>query len=786
MAAVSGTHLVGGGAPARETRLERFAAMLVRRRRLVMIATLAVSLALGSQMSRLGTDNSVRAWFPPGDPAIARYDGFVDLFGSDEYIVLAFDVANAFSADALAAIDRLTRALRQLDHVEHVDSLTSIEDIGTDASGMLQLGKLVGKLPARPDEVERARRQLTQQYLLRRTVVSDAGDVAAVGVRLEPLLDDQMRQELARGIRETAERLLGHPVHMSGIAVADEETFRLSEEDVGRLLPLMICAIAGLLWLIYRSVGATILSLLVVALSTLCAFGGLAIAGRNLNALVTSMPLILLIVGIWSAVFVLSYYWRLLATGMTQTAALERTIVELARPCFIVNLTTAIGFGSFVTSELPPVRDFGVFTAIGLMAGCVFALTTLPAGLAMVPPLPLRPSGTERGTALIVQGISNAVIRGRTPIVVVALAIFVASGIGITRLTVDENWLSYVPTDSRWPRAVEFIEKHLTPTGTLETVITGEAGSMQDPQFLGQIDAYAAALRAVPSVERTTTLADFLKTANQALEGGGEEHFRLPRTQKAVAQYLLLLSAPDSEVTHYVDETAASTRVTASVKLGGSREFSKVVASARDYLDRHLANVTSQLTGGMELSYRISQQVISTQVGSLALAVPAIVATMALLFRSVRLVPFILTVNLFPVVATLGFMGIAGISLNSGTVLVASIALGLVGDNAVYLLSEMRDQHTPGERLVDAVRRSLTVVGSPAIYSFALTCGGFALLGLGNFRPTSQLGLLTALSLALALFADIVLMPAVMLLLPNLLWREEDLRGAPKATGGSS
>ena len=754
------------GEPRRpHTFLPRFAAAVVRRRVWVLATALAVTAVLASQIGSLRTDNSVRAWFDANNSALARYDTFVELFGSDEYVVLAFDVPDAFNADSLATIDRLTRALQKLDHVEHVSSLTNVEDIGTDGSGLLQLGKLIEKLPAPAEEVERAR-GAAQKYLMRRTLVSDAGDVTAVAVRLAPLLDEDVRHASVRQIRTTAERVLHRSPYMMGVAVGDEETFRLSEEDFGTLLPLMVAVISALLWLIYRSVAATLLPLVVVALSTLCALGALALAGRTMNVLITTMPLILLILGIWSAVYVLSSYRRLLATGVARNDALEQTLVEIGTPCVIVNLTTAIGFASFATSQLPPVRDFGVFTAIGLLACCILSLTALPAALAMIPPLPAGATRTGQITTFIVRCITVTVLRFRVAILCVALVAFLAGAIGLTRLRVNENWLTYVPRDSPFPRAVNFIEKHLTPTGTLETVVVGQPGSMQDPAVLNRLDAYAAVLRELPSVERTTTLADFLKTANQALKQGKPEDYRLPETRQAIAQYLLLLTAPDSDVSHYVDNTFSSTRVTANIRLGSSTEFRTLIARAEEYLQQHFNDFTIQLTGIMELNYRIGQYVISTQIFSLAVAVPAIVATMTLLFRSARLVPFIAMVTVFPVIVTLGFMGFAGIPLNSGTVLVASIALGLVGDNAVYLLCEMRRSRE--KSFADVVARGLEVVGPPALYSFALTCSGFAMLGLAQFRPTAQLGLLTALSLGLALFADIVLMPAVIMLLPRL------------------
>ncbi len=751
--------------------LDAFARFVVEHPLLVILVSVLLVSGFGSRLPTLRSDVSVRKFFRATDPAILRYDAMLETFGSDDFVVVAFEVADAFSPETLRLVDDVTRAVREHPSVEEVVSLTSVETIrGEDDS--IYVGDLFSAVPPPRAEVERARADIRSNRLLQRTIVSDDERVVLVSSRLKPLADEALKGTAAREIRELVVGRLDRPVIMTGRPVIDEAFRQLSARDLSRLLPLSIAVLGALLLLVFRSILAMVLSLLVFGLSAVAAMGALALCGGRFHTLTSAVPLVMLPVSIAATIHVLAASRRMFAPGVDQRAALANAVREVMPPTSVSSATTAIGCASFGVSPLPPVQEFGLAAAFGAVMAGALSLTFLPAAMAL-----LR---QPRGSALRVEGafwarVGTASVRHHRAVLVGAVATSIGLGFGALRLEASEDVLRHFPENADVPRWVAFMEDHFGGGGSLQTIFAGEAGDMLEPEVVRAMDDYARFMTDGRLVDHSIGFSDFLVRTGEVL---GEAEGSLPADRATIEQFVLFLDGPEADVRKFLNEDRSMARVSLSVPLRKPGAHRTVAERARGYLAERTRGTAVEwyLTGSSDLNVEMVRRLVTTELGSLALAIPVMAFATAVLLRRLRLLPIVLAANLLPIGATLGVMGLLSVSIDLGTVLIPSIALGLIVDDAVYLLNRLRREASSDRPLEDLVAISLGQIG-PAIFRTSLIgAAGFLVFAVADFRPVARLGALTAFTLVTAFLTNVVLVPA--LLAVGRRWIARDLRHA--------
>lgn len=734
----------------------RFARALLRRRGAVIVGTLAVAAAALPGALRVERDDSVRAWFEPGAAVIERYDVFEALFGSDDLVVLVLAVEDPFAPAALSALDALTRAIEALPEIERARSLSNVRAVAAEPDGSVFIGELVAEIPPDERSVARARERLREDPLLRTRVVAADGHAVAITARLRPGLDERARHRATQAIRSLASARVGSVPPMAGQPVLDEAFFRLSNADSARLLPLTGGLMAGAMLWIFRSTAALLLPLGVVAVSVTLTLALLAGCGFSSNILVEILPLILLIVGIFSSIHLMLETRRFEAAGAAPREAVARAVARVLTPTLAANLTTAAGFASFAVAHVPPVKSFGLFAALGIVASCALTLTFLPAGLSFFRLARARP--VPLASPRLWRGLARAGRRRPGAILGVAGGLALLAALAVPRLERTENWLEYFPEGHPLPRSVALIEEQFFGVGGLEVVLRGPASVLLEPAVLRRVDALAERLRQEPEVERTLALPDFLKPLHRALHGGREAAYALPEQRAAVEQYLLLLREPGGELARFLTADHRATRISARVHMGDGRRFGRLVELAEREARGVDPRLESYVTGVTELNHRNGENIVALQAASLAVAFPVVTLVAAGALRRLRLVPVVAVASALPVLGVLGFMALAGIPLTAGSALAGSVVLGFVVDDAVFLLARLREAPAADD---DALGLVFCEVGPGLAATSLVVCVGFAVLAQSRFTPNAHFGLLTCLALALAFAVNVLVLPAL-------------------------
>ena len=726
---------------------------------------------LGSFAVRIGFETSPEIWFPPSDPSLAAYRVLTDRFGGDRFVLAVFEDRDegVFSNRALGVVDRLTRALEDAPHVRQVQSLTTYEWVH-GADGVLEAEDLIDEsaLPLPAAERERARELVLGDPLAAGLLVDDDARATAVVALMEPgRVELEEVAETVEAVRASAGAIAaesGYAIHLTGAPVIDHTMFHSSTQDNLVLMPTLYGFIALVLFLVVRRPGPVGSTLLLIALVSVWLVGLIVLAGSALNNLTAMLPMILLAVAVANAVHVLVAFERALpgAEG-DRPRAVRRALVATFRPCFFSSFTTALGFASLTISDMPPLAAFGLLAAIGVLLAFGASMTFLPAALSLGRPRPGVVGGRRlpailEALRLLSSRRPRAVVA--TGVVVTALALASAS-----RIEVENVAIEFLRSDNPTRVATEAAQDAIGGVGNLELVLEAEGpDGVKDPAFLARVAALQEQVQRLPEISKTVSLVDLVRRLHRVLEDDDPRFERIPDSREAVAQLLLLyeMADPDQDLDDLVNADFSSMRIFGRMGVVSAERTEEIVAHLRAFRDRELEGIGAEATGIAILYNAMGVLVFRTFVASFVLALIVITLTIALSLRSVSMGLLSMIPNVLPIVWVLGVMGATGIPLNIGTALVAGITLGIAVDDTIHFLARYSDARRAGLELPAAVEYVFDHSGAAIVTTSVILMGGFWTLIFAQFLPVAYLGLISGITIAFALTADLLLLPALL------------------------
>ena len=593
-----------------------------------------------------------------------------------------------------------------------------------------------------------------------RVLVRPDREQAGLLVLPEPGLDPSARAALVARIEaQLAEQRaqLGQ-LWLAGPEAITHDLDVASQQSFGLLFPLVAALMVGVLIAALRAPGAALAILVTAGATALWTIGLLGAAGRTLNLIVVVLPAVLVVITTAYALHLVSRAQTLAGEGaeppLEPRALWARAARETLPPCALTALTTAAGFGSLAFSEIPPVRDLGIFAAAGALIACGLVFSLLPALLLNRPLRAPRASGWSQPRA---EALTRALKRGAVPIL---LAAAVLAGVGVEgarRLRFESHVLQFFPADHRLPRAYAEVEERLLGLTPLELWLEGPRDELLTAQRLGDLRAFVAEARQDPLVgEVISPLGldprwdELSPAALAALLRAG-----LAEEARGVAESHLRL----------LEGGTLALRITLACQTTSSEAFDRLVRHLRGRIPASLREGPAplRLSGAVPLLVRTQALLVDTQLRSFGLALLVVTAVLLLAYRSLGLVLISLLPNVLPILITLGAMGWFGVPLNTATVTVAGIALGLVVDDTIHLLHHHHLARRGGAPPGPAVRDTLWLVGRPVTVTTAAVALGFGAFAVSDFAPTFYFGSLIALTCLSAWVCDLLALPALLL-----------------------
>ncbi len=728
-----------------------FVAAVLARRRTVqgLFALLVVAMLPG--LARLETDNSAAVFFLAGSGEVARYDAFVERFGSDAGLRIVVSGEGLFSAEGLAFLARLEEESARLDGVRNVTG---------------PVGHHRMRLPGFPPADPRTFRDL----LLGNPLDRAAGFVSATGEEVSILLELERhlgaRQE---GLLSELERRIAAPPAGVVVTMVGEAMFQRALNASGRevervYFPLLLALAALLLAATFREAGAVVLPLAFVATVEIVVLGAMGYAGVKLNLVVAILPPILFVIALASAVHLMLRCRDIEASqgpdGESAIAATLATYRDKGRALFWTTVSTLAGFASLAVTPVAPIRTLGLWAGLGLAFSGVAAFTLLPCLLART--MARRAALPERAFELRLQSLGRRVTElaadHRAWVLAIYAGLALVAAAGLPRLSVASNALHYLAPEHPVRAGIESVERRGIGLSALELVVTGGAGEFLAERPLTALAELGRALRQIPgvlSVVGATDLLDDVASSSPLARAFQPEELR---------ERLLPLVRADATgsraLGRFLSVDGSETRLTLFVPTEGYTRVDPVAARALAVARQALPGATIELTGQYPLLLAMQRYLLSTLALSLLLTLPVLAITFYILLRDAKGTFYALVPNLWPVLVILGGMGWFGVPLDIATVMVASITLGLVVDDTIHTLAHYRELRAElGERGAVADRMEKT---APAyLLTGVILASGFGVCALSGFAPTARFGLLSAIAIMIAVLADFTLVPAL-------------------------
>ena len=754
--------------------VDRFSELVVARRWLVILAAVVAVLALAYGGRFLSFRADTREFFSQDNPLVVALEAHENTYTKDEYLmfVLAPKEGNVFTREVLAAVEELTEASWQVPHSSRVNSLTNFQHVEADDND-IRIFPLVEDASSLSDaDIERITEIALDSPQLSGRLLSKDSAVTAVFVALpgKPSGDVETALQIAAYARELAATLeQRHPridLYITGSVMFDAAFMEVPQREMPYMVPLMLLLLLLAVGLGLRSLWGAIGTLLIILMSVVAALGAIGWAGVVLEAGNMSATIIIMTLSVAHCVHVISTMQLIRRDGASRHRSITDSLRINVSPMFITSATTAIGFLSLNFSDPPPLRMLGNITATGVMIALVLSLTFLPAFLALTPSRILPGQARSR---LVMEALAEFLIAHRRRVFLTSAAVIAVLVIGIGRITLDDNFNTYFSERFEIRKAGDFAESNLIGSNYLAySLPAGGDSAIFEPAYLADVDKLAIWFRHQPEVKHVSAFSDIMKMLNRQMNGDSPEHYRVPQNRQAAAQYLLLyeLSLPQGfDLNDRVDIAKSSTRFTVSVKNISSVELQELAGRAQAWMAVNTPSLRSPATGiTIVYSNLVERNIRAMLLGNIvALTLISFILIFAL--RSLKMGLISLVPNLIPAAIAFGIWGYINGEVGLAISVVMAMTLGIVVDDTVHFLSKYlraRREHHMSSSM--ACLFAFGTVG-PALWITSLALiSGFCVLGLSGFKVNSEMGLLNATVIAVALLADFLFLP------PLLMW----------------
>lgn len=739
---------------------------LTYRKSVLFVLACITALAV-AQLPSLEFDNAMDVWFQQDDATYVAHREMIDTYASDELIVIGLEAPDVFAPEVLELIERVGNKLETAPHVEKVISLTSVEAIeGRD--DFLEIGDLI-EMPIDPALLPAIREKALSNELYVGNIISADAKFTLILARIPSIPGDfDYKIEAVEAVYDILATEPETRFYLSGGAAIDYEFFKLSEEDNTRISVLIIVLISGALWFLLGSVSHVLLSLATVILAAIWAHGWIGLWGAKMNMITTMLPGLLIAVGVADSMHVLVEYQNKLRDHEDKFDALREVYVDLMSPLALTTLTTAIGLMSLSISKVQGIREFGAFAALGVVGAFVLSITLVPIVVSYLP-RPKRARKIAKSGARSERALARlhelTMSHGRA-IALCSAVVLVVSAIGTTLLKVESEFIEAFPDGYKSKVDTRRIEHEMGGIITLDVLVdSGEEGGIKNPETLQVLASLEKQLLMEPAIGSAQSIVGSIKDMRRAFHSNDQREYSLPKTREEAAQYLLLyeMDAPDGDLKEFVTYDYQHARVSARALLETSQTGYEICQRVDAWVAKTLAplGMTGQVTGLIRLFSEMEVYIRDSLVKGFSLALFLIFIVFCLQLRSIPLGAIAMIPNVLPIVVSLGVMGYAGIALDSMTCMVASIAIGLAVDDSIHFVSRIRRRLAAGMPMRESLAEATVEVGRALVYTSITLCCGFSVMMTATFVGIFYFGLLCTLTVAVALIADLLLLPVV-------------------------
>ncbi|GFO71774.1 uncharacterized protein BJAS_P1471 [Bathymodiolus japonicus methanotrophic gill symbiont] len=739
----------------------------------LLLSLLFIGLS-GTGLKKLEFTNNYRVFFGEDNPQLLAFDALQNTYSKSDNVMILVEPKNGdvFTRENLQAIVELTEQGWQLPYSSRVDSITNFQHTIAEEDDLIVADLIVQPLQMSDAQLQYVKQVALNEPLLKDRLVSKTGHVSGVNVTMQlPGTNPMEAMEIGTVTREMAAKFkLKYPdltLHLSGMVMMNNAFGEAALKDNTRLIPIMYGIVILVLIFCLRSFTATFSVIALIVFSIITALGLGIYAGIKLTPTSAMAPTIILTMGVADCVHLLITFLHNMRLGHEKKQAMCESLRINFQPMMLTSVTTAIGFLSLNFSDAPPFRDLGNIVALGVIIAFMLSVTLLPALMTL---LPVRVKIKDDLDNTAMQHLATFVIKRRKLLLVGNTILAVAVMSMIPRNEINDEFVKYFDETIEFRRAANFLNENLGGIYNIELSIdSGVAGGISEPGFLAKVEQFKYWLQQQPEVVHVNSISDTFKRLNKNMHADQQDWYKLPEARDLATQYLLLyeMSLPYGlDLNDQINVDKSGIRMIASLKNLSTTQMLDIEQRIHNWIRQNLSAYTVNAASPVLMFSHIGQRnIIRMLIGSLAALVLISVILIAA-FRSLKLGLISLIPNLIPAGMAFGIWGLIDGQVGLGLSVVTGMTIGIVVDDTVHFISKYRRAKVEkGLSSEEAVRYAFSTVGVALWVTSLVLVSGFIVLSTSAFVMNSGMGLMTAITIAVALIMDFLFLPPILMTL---------------------
>jgi predicted RND superfamily exporter protein len=762
-----------------KTKLDKFVLSyvdwIIKYRWLVVIGSILLTFLITSGARFLWFDTDYRTYFSDENPQLQLFEEIQNVYTKNDNImfVIATENEDLFQNEIMDAIEKLTTESWQIPYSIRVDAITNFQHTSATEDDLIVEDLVENAIQKSSEELKDAKVIALSEPFLVRQLVSENAKVTGVNVTLqfpgESITEVPEAVGYARNLAEKIqEEYPDIKIYITGVAMLNNAFSEASMTDMQSLIPLMYVAMFLIMLFSLRSVAGTITTIVIVTFSTLVAMGLAGWFGTGMTPPSAQAPTIIMTLAIADSIHILVSLLREMRAGKTKIKAIKESLRVNFQPVLLTTISTIIGFLTMNFSDVPPFNHLGNITSAGVAAAFLFSVIFLPALMAILP-LKVKRKEEKKQNSKIVDGIADFVVKRRTPLFYggIVTAIFIAAFIFTNEL--DDSFVEYFDESVQFRTDTDYTTENLTGIYQVQFSIGAkEEGGISEPEYLAKVEEFAQWYRSQEGVLHVNTFTDVMKRLNKNMHGDDPSYYRVPDNRELAAQYLLLyeMSLPYGlDLNNQINIDKSATRFIATLDDVSADEIRRLATIGEDWLKENAPEYMFSYGSGPAVMFaNITGKQINSMIKGSIIALVLISIMMIFALRNIKIGIISLVPNLKPAAVGFGLWGLTEGRIDAGLSIVMGMTLGIVVDDTVHFLSKyLRARRENNLAPDDAVRYAFRTVGRALIVTSLILVVGFTILSFSAFSMNSSMARLTSIVIAVALIADFLFLPPLLM-----------------------
>ncbi len=766
--------------------------LILRNRFLIIGAIVLVTLFLSSQWQYMRFTFTEANLLPSTHPENIQYDSFVETFGEEgNLIVIALKEEQFFEPKIFEKWIALNRKIDSFQEVDFTLSTNNVQELVKDEKLKSFVLKSVFDIEDYElSDIEKFKQKLLLELPFYKNILYDSdGQTIQSAIYLDKNIVNTIQRKdfifkTFIPLINTFEKDTGLDVKISGMPYIRTLNAQNIVDEIGVFVLSAMLLTSLIFFLFFRSFRATFISMFVVMIGVMWAFGILGLLRYEITILTALIPPLIIVIGVPNCIFLINKYQQEVAKHGNMVKSLQRVIMKIGNATLMTNLTTASGFATFILTDSKVLKEFGIVASINIIAIFLLSLLIIPIAYSFMSQ-PSKKHLKHLNSLYLkrfVKWMEDRVKHNRINVYVISIFSLVMGIIGIYQINISGSIIEDMPKKSEFFKDILFFDAEFNGIVPIEIIVDSRRkGGATRLSTLKRIDKLEQYIEDIPELSTPISSVSGVKFIKQAYYNGNPNYYKLPTSQENsfIASYLKNVEDSKGLMQNYVDSTAQFNRVTTFMKDIPTDRIEEIEDDLLKEINRIFPpeRYHVKLTGKTLLYLKGTHYLIRNLIISLSLAILLIAVFMAYMFRSFKMIVISLIPNLLPLIITAGVMGFSGIPLKPSTILVFSIAFGISVDDTIHFLAKYRQELIANKwKIKTSVYIALRETAVSMFYTSIVLFFGFAVFMSSNFGGTVALGGLVSVTLLFAMLANLILLPSLLISLEDTVSNEKVIK----------